>query len=143
MDKMTLLEESNKYQEAKRAKAQRFVRGNEIRVAISRLEAESNALRHSSPEAEVLEAQWRGEVEYYSREFVYELKGRVCNGGSTKIRFDSTAAMVYLNADRWLAEIPALAERVAGNENRSGRSIAGINGEIQSLKCELNALGIS
>ena len=141
MSNETLAEEGRKYQENKEAKAQKFVRCNEIKVAISRLEAERKSLQKSSPEAEVLKAQWTVDVEYLVKEFVSELSGRVRDGGPTKIRFDSQAAMVYLNADRWLAAIPELAERVAGSTNRSGRSIAGINGEIMALRCELNDLG--
>ena len=141
MNQETLVEEGQKYQAAKEAKNQRSIRCNEIKTQIARLEGERKAIKHSSPEADVLAAQWKADVEYFASEFVSELAGRVREGRSTKIRFDSPAAMAYFNADRWLDAIPALAERVAGATNTGGRTIAAINSEIMVLRCELNSLG--
>ena len=61
---------------------------------------------------------------------------------TARIRFDSPSAIAYINYDRWLAAIPELAQKAAGNTPSLGRTISQINDEIMHIKIELGRMGV-
>ncbi len=135
-------EEARAYEQRKAERAQRIARANELGSLLRRLEAERRELANSGSGIAALIDQMKADLEYQTKEFLHELAGGPNKKREGRINFDSAAANAFINHDRWLAAIPELAQKLAGNTPSTGRTVSQVNEEIMDIKIELGRMGV-
>lgn len=129
----------------KNDKEGRAARLAELKANIRELEAERNKVKALAPEAQALADQWTGHVNELKQQFVHGLMARAAEGKTPVIAFDSPGAMAYLDADRWIAAFPGLAEEVTRkrgiNSGSRAMQIEMIDDELLALRHEYSLLG--
>ena len=122
-----------------------LVRANEIKIRLRQLgEEHRRVITEQQAEAGMIR-QWRGALDSLRNEFIYGLASRATGGSIPHIKFDSPAAIAFINADRWEDAFPELVKRVAGarGADETAKHLERINEEMVRLNKELSLLGTS
>lgn len=141
----SVIDQEAKWLASKNDKDRREARRAELKANIRELEAEHQKIKAVAPEAQALVDQWTGHVNELRRQFVHGLMARAAEGKTPVIAFDSPGALAYLDADRWIAAFPVLAEEVSGTKGLNSASramqIQVLDDELAELRHEYSTLG--